>query len=183
MESLIPDYLAYGVERHRTGGRMEGIAPSNAYACADGKWVVIAGNSDAIFMRYMAAIDRPDLARDPGLATNDGRWAQREDLDEAIGAWTAQRPREQVLKILDEAGVPSGPIYTAADIVSDDQYAHRNMIQHFDVDTGDGKPKSVGFPGVVPVLGGRSLPVRSVGPDLGAHTDEIRKRYRTGRQQ
>lgn len=63
MESLIPDYLAYGVERERTGGRMEGIAPSNAYLCGDGLSVVIAGNGDSIFQRYMETIDRPDLGR------------------------------------------------------------------------------------------------------------------------
>ncbi|MFI7231150.1 CaiB/BaiF CoA transferase family protein [Nonomuraea angiospora] len=177
MESLVPDYLAYGVQRHRTGGRMEGIAPSNAYLCADAKSVVIAGNSDAIFQRYMTVIDRPDLAADPELAANDGRWARREELDDAIDAWTARRPRDEVLEILGEAGVPCGPIYTAADIVEDEQYLHRNMIQSFDVDTGDGAPTSVGFPGIVPVLGGRSLPIGSIGPDLGAHTDEIRRRY------
>jgi|ERR1700704_1218275 len=179
MESLVPDYLAYGVERHRTGGRMEGIAPSNAYLCADAKSVVIAGNSDAIFQRYMTAIDRCDLAIDPELATNDGRWARRDELDEAIGAWAALHSRDEVLKILDEAGVPSGPIYTAADIVGDEQYSRRNMVQHFDVDTGDAEPKSVGFPGIVPVLGDQSLPIRSIGPDLGAHTDEVRQRYLT----
>jgi len=177
MESLVPDYLAYGVERHRTGGRMEGIAPSNAYLCADAKSVVIAGNSNAIFQRYMTVIDRPDLAADPELATNDGRWDRREELDDAIGAWTAKRTRDEVLEILGEAGVPCGPIYSAADIVEDEQYLYRDMVQPFDVDTGDGKPTSVGFPGIVPVLGGRSLPIGSIGPDLGAHTDEIRQRY------
>ena len=67
MESLVPDYLAYGVTRERVGGRMEGIAPSNAYPCADGSSIIIAGNGDAIFQRYMQMIGRPDLATDPGL--------------------------------------------------------------------------------------------------------------------
>ncbi|MEN0139641.1 MAG: CoA transferase [Rhodococcus sp. (in: high G+C Gram-positive bacteria)] len=177
MESLVPDYLAYGVQRERVGGRMEGIAPSNAYTCADGNSVVVAGNGDAIFQRYMAAIERPDLAADPDLASNDGRWARRDELDAAIGAFTARHPREVVLKILDEAGVPSGPIYTAADIADDEQYAARNMIQQLPVDTGQAEPQQVGFPGIVPVIGGASLPIRSVGPDLGEHTDEIRARY------
>ncbi|MFE5707657.1 CaiB/BaiF CoA transferase family protein [Rhodococcus koreensis] len=177
MESLVPDYLAYGIQRERVGGRMEGIAPSNAYTCADGTSVVVAGNSDAIFQRYMHAIERPDLATDPDLASNDGRWRRRDELDTAIGAFTARHPREMVLKILDQAGVPSGPIFTAADIASDEQYAARNMIQHLPVDTGETEPKQVGFPGIVPVIGGASLPIRSVGPDLGEHTDEIRLRY------
>ncbi|WP_368679920.1 CoA transferase (plasmid) [Rhodococcus opacus] len=177
MESLVPDYLAYGVQRQRVGGRMEGIAPSNAYTCGDGTSVVVAGNSDAIFQRYMRAIERPDLAADPDLASNDCRWRRRDELDAAIGAFTARHPREVVLKILDEAGVPSGPIFTAADIAADEQYAARNMIQRLPVDTGEAEPKQVGFPGIVPVIGGTSLPIRSVGPDLGEHTEEVRLRY------
>ena len=69
------------------------------------------------------------------------------------------------------AGVPSGPIYTAADICTDEQYAARNMIQDFAVDTGGDRPAHVGFPGIVPVIGGTSLPIRNVGPDLGEHTE------------
>jgi formyl-CoA transferase len=173
MESLVPDYLAYGVTRERVGGRMEGIAPSNAYPCADGTSIIVAGNGDAIFQRYMHTIGRPDLADDPDLQTNAGRWRRRDELDAAIGAWTIQRSRDEALKLLDEAGVPSGPIYTAADICADEQYEARNMVQHFEVDTGEPQPKAVGFPGIVPVIGGASLPIRSVGPDLGEHTHEV----------
>lgn len=173
MESLIPDYLAYGVERTRTGGRMEGIAPSNAYMCNDGHSVVIAGNSDSIFQRYMETIERPDLGADPELASNAGRWNRRDELDTAISAWTGLRSREEALKILDAAGVPSGPIYTAADVVADEQYNSRNMIQNFPVDTGADELVDVGFVGIVPVIGGKSIPIRSVGPDLGEHTTEV----------
>ncbi|ULN30744.1 CoA transferase [Mycolicibacterium smegmatis] len=173
MESLIPDYLAYGVQRQRVGGRMEGIAPSNAYPCADGTSIIVAGNGDAIYQRYMRTIGRPDLATDPDLQTNAGRWARRDELDEAISAWTIRHTRDEALKLLDEAGVPSGPIYTAADICDDQQYEARNMIQHFAVDTGGAEPQPVGFPGIVPVIGGASLPIRNVGPDLGEHTHEV----------
>jgi formyl-CoA transferase len=173
MESLVPDYLAYGVTRERVGGRMEGIAPSNAYPCADGTSIIVAGNGDAIFQRYMQTIGRPDLASDPELQSNAGRWRRREELDAAIGQWTIRHDRDEALKLLDEAGVPSGPIYTAADICADEQYETRNMIQHFAVDIGGREPKTVGFPGIVPVIGGTSLPIRNVGPDLGEHTREV----------
>jgi formyl-CoA transferase len=173
MESLVPDYLAYGVTRERVGGRMEGIAPSNAYPCADGTSIIVAGNGDAIFQRYMQTIGRPDLAEDPELQSNAGRWQRREELDTSIGQWTILHDRDEALKLLDEAGVPSGPIYTAADICADEQYEARNMIQHFAVDIGESEPKSVGFPGIVPVIGGASLPIRNVGPDLGQNTREV----------
>ena len=173
MESLVPDYLAYGVNRERVGGRMEGIAPSNAYPCSDGTTIVIAGNGDAIYQRYMEIIGRPDLAADPGLQSNAQRWQRREELDTAIGQWSINYTRDQALRILDDAGVPSGPIYTAADICADEQYASRNMIQPFTVDIGADEPKTVGFPGIVPVIGQASLPIRNVGPDLGQHTHEV----------
>ncbi|RVW02733.1 CaiB/BaiF CoA transferase family protein [Rhodococcus xishaensis] len=173
MESLVPDYLAYGVKRERVGGRMEGIAPSNAYPCSDGTSIIISGNGDAIFHRYMETIGRPDLAADGELQTNAGRWARRDELDAAIGAWTSRHTRDEALRILDEANVPSGPIYTAADIVEDEQYNARNMIQTVHVDTGGGKPQPVGFPGIVPVIGEKSLPINHVGPDLGEHTREV----------
>jgi formyl-CoA transferase len=173
MESLVPDYLAYGVTRERVGGRMEGIAPSNAYPCADGTSIIVAGNGDSIFQRYMQTIDRPDLAADPDLQTNAGRWRRREELDAAIGQWTIQYDRDDALKLLDDAGVPSGPIYTAKDICADEQYEARNMIQDFAVDTGETQPRTVGFPGIVPVIGEASLPIRSIGPDLGEHTRDV----------
>ncbi|WP_431952462.1 CaiB/BaiF CoA transferase family protein [Nocardia lijiangensis] len=173
MESLVPDYLAYGINRERVGGRMEGIAPSNAYPCRDGYSIIIGGNGDAIFQRYMQVIGRPDLATDPELQDNAGRWRHRERLDASIGEWTIQYTRDEALKILEDAAIPCGPIYTAADIVADEQYKARNMIQPFPVDVGEPEPKTVGFPGIVPVIGEQSLPIRTVGPDLGEHTREV----------
>lgn len=173
MESLIPDNQAYGVERERVGGRMEGIAPTNAYICGDGASIVVAGNGDSIYQRYMEVIGRPDLGTDPDLQTNAQRWERREELDAAIGEWTAGRTAEDALEVLDDAGVPAGPIYTASDIGKDPQYAARNMIQKFDVDSGDGIIDNVGFPGIVPVIGEASLPIRNLGPDLGEHNQEI----------
>lgn len=173
MESLIPDYGAYGVERERVGGRMQGIAPSNAYLCGDDASIVVAGNGDSIYQRYMETIGRPDLASDPGLQTNADRWRRRDELDSAISEWTSQRTAAEALDALENAGVPAGRIHTASDIVQDPQFASRDMIQYFDVSTGDEEIKDVGFPGIVPVIGEKSLPVEHLGPDLGEHTNEV----------
>jgi formyl-CoA transferase len=172
-ESLIPDYQAHGIVRERVGGRMEGIAPTNAYTCSDGASIVVAGNADAIFQRLMAIIGRDDLGADPELASNEQRWRRRDELDAAIGAWTAGRTAAEALDVLDGNGVPSGPIYTAADISASEQYAARDMIQTFDVEDAGGTIPGVGFPGIVPVLGGRSLPIRTLAPGLGLHTEEV----------
>lgn len=169
MESLVPVYSAFEVLRRRTGGRMEGIAPSNAYECRDGRSVVVAGNGDSIFGRLMRTIGREDLAEDPELSGNAGRWARRDELDEAIAAWTRDHDRDDVLRVLDAAAVPAGPIYRAEDILRDEQYRSRGMLQELPVSI-DGVRRSVAFPGVVPVLGNTSLPVRHPGPDLGSDT-------------
>lgn len=174
-ESLIPDHSAFGIQRQRTGGRMEGIAPSNAYLCADGS-IVVAGNGDAIFKRYMNVIARPDLATDPRLQTNADRWERRDELDDAIAQWAKNLTTKEALAVLDSAGVPAGPIYTAADIVADEQYAARDMVQRFDVSTGEDTIPKVAFPGIIPVIGGKSLPIRNLGPDLGADTKDVLER-------
>lgn len=173
MESLLPEYHAYGIDRERTGGRMEGVAPSNAYFCSDGSSVVVAGNGDSIFRRYMEAIGRPDLGEDPELQTNAQRWQRREELDAAISAWTETKTQEEALEALDAAGVPAGPIYTAADISTDPQYLARGMVQPMSVSTGEETLEDVGFPGVVPVFGEKSRPIEHLGPELGEHTQEI----------
>lgn len=177
MESLVPDYSAHEVLRERTGGRMEGIAPSNAYVCGDGASIVVAGNADKIFPSLMRTIGRDDLAADDGLRTNSGRWARRDELDEAISAWAGTLARDDALAALDEAGVPAGPIYTAPDIIGDAQYAARDMLQVLPVDVA-GESRDVVFPGIVPLLGERSLAVAHAGPDLGADTDAVLEELR-----
>lgn len=177
LESLVPDYSATGSLRTRVGGRMEGIAPTNAYLCGDGRSVVIAGNGDGIFSRYMHVIDRDDLGQRPDLQNNAGRWIARDELDNAISDWTGRHTATEVLEALDPAGVPAGLIHTAADIVTDPQFQARDMIQKLDVAVNDGPGagtlEGVAFPGITPVIGGKSLPIRNLGPDLGADTAAV----------
>jgi formyl-CoA transferase len=173
MESLVPDYDAYGVVKQRSGALLQGIAPSNIYPCRDGQWVIIGGNGDAIFQRLMRAIERPDLADDPRLAQNPGRWEQRAMIDAAIGAWTAPRAMDVVLQAMLDAGVPAGPIYSAADIVDDAQYRERGMLETHRVIVDGSEPVPVRFPGIVPRLDATPGQTRWLGPALGAHNDEI----------
>ena len=169
MESLVPEYSAFGVVREPAGSALPGIAPSNAYRCGDGGVVLIAGNGDSIFKRLMAAVGRDDLAADPALADNAGRVKRVEELDAAIEAWTLQRPSEQVLAVLGEAKVPAGRVYTARDIVEDPHYRARDMVLR--QRTRDGH--EVDVPGVVPKLLGTPGGVRSSAPKLGDDTDAV----------
>ena len=88
MESLLPEYSAFGAVRGPAGSALPGIAPTNAYRCKEGAYALIAGNGDSIFKRLMNLIGRADLANDPTLGDNTGRVARVEEIDQAIEAWT-----------------------------------------------------------------------------------------------
>ena len=168
MESLIPEYSAFGVIREPAGSALPGIAPSNAYRCADGV-VLIAGNGDSIFKRLMELMGRNDLRDDPALANNAGRVARVQELDAAIEAWTQTRSVTDVLVALAQASVPAGRVYTAKDIVEDPHYRARDMI--LKQQTRDGHEIEV--PGIVPKLMGTPGQVRSSAPKLGDDTDAV----------
>ncbi|WP_087748298.1 MULTISPECIES: CaiB/BaiF CoA transferase family protein [unclassified Acidovorax] len=168
MESLIPEYSAFGVVREAAGSALPGIAPSNAYPCQDG-WVLIAGNGDSIFKRLMDTIGRPDLGAAPDLADNAGRVARVQELDAAIGAWSAQRSVQQVLDALAAARVPAGKVYTAKDIAEDPHYRARDML--LTQQTRDGY--TVQVPGIVPKLSATPGTIRSSAPHLGDDTDAV----------
>lgn len=169
MESLVPEYDLMGHVRTRTGGALPGISPSNTYPSSDGRHVVIAGNSDAIFKRLMQVIGRPDLADDPQLASNDGRVRGNALLDAAVSAWTSRQTMDEILARLDAADVPAGRIYSVADIVDDPHYAAREMILPTEL-PGD---VTVKMPGITPKLSDTPGAVRWPGPTLGQHTDEV----------
>ena len=169
LESTLPEFDRFGVVRERSGSNLSGIVPSNTYLTQDGQHVVIAANGDSIFKRLCAAMGRDDLGRDPGLADNGGRAARADELDAIIGGWAAQHDAVALLGILDAAQVPNGKIYSIADIVRDPQYLARQMIRQFTLE--DGTPLKV--PGVVPKLSDTPGDIRWLGPELGAHTEEV----------
>ncbi|PIT78842.1 CaiB/BaiF CoA-transferase family protein [Limnohabitans sp. B9-3] len=169
MESLLPEYSAFGAVRGPSGSALPGIAPTNAYRCKDGAYALIAGNGDSIFKRLMTLIGRNDLANDPMLADNTGRVSRVEELDQAIESWTVNQSVEDVLQALESASVPAGKIYNIADIANDPHYAARGMLQ--EITLADGSDLKV--PGVVPKLSVTPGQHRRNAPDLGQDTDAI----------
>jgi len=170
-ESLLPEYSAFGTIRQPAGGALPGIAPSNAYRCADGQYVLIAGNGDSIYKRLMTLIDRADLGEDPDLAFNDGRAKRIVEIDAAINAWTKTLSLDEVLKGLLLAEVPSGKIYTAKDIAEDAHYHARGVIETVQAANG----LKVQVPGIIPKLSQNPGSIRYRAPTLGEHTDQVLK--------
>jgi len=171
MESLLPEYSAFNAVREAAGSALPGIVPSNAYPCRDG-WILIGGNGDGIFKRLMAAIGRADFAASSEMASNEGRVKRVADIDGAISAWTGARDKAEALKILDEHDVPSGAIYSIADIAADAQYRAREMI--LNITTRDGY--KVDVPGIVPKLSATPGGIRSTAPRLGEDTEAVLQR-------
>ena len=169
MESLLPEYSAFGEVRQAGGSALPGIAPSNAYLCADGGYVLVAGNGDSIFKRLMGMIGRDDLAKDPALENNDGRVARVAELDQAIGAWAKTMTTDQALQLLDSVAVPAGKIYTIADIANDPHYKARGNIQTIQMQDGS----KLDVPGVIPKLSRTPGAIKTLAPNIGENTDEI----------
>ena len=169
MESLLPEFSAFGAVREAAGSALPGIAPSNAYKCQDGGYVLIAGNGDSIFKRLMHTMGRDDLGLDVCLTDNAGRVNRVEEIDAAIGGWTATLSVAQVLELLDAASVPAGRIYTVADIATDPHYQAREMILQTVMADGS----TLALPGIVPKLSRTPGSHRRNAPEIGQDTDAV----------
>jgi formyl-CoA transferase len=169
MESLLPEYSAFGAVRGPAGSAMPGIAPTNAYLRKDGGYALVAGNGDSIFRRLMTVIGRADLAADPALVDNAGRVKRVAEIDGAIGDWTRERSVGEVLAALDAASVPAGRIYTVADIAADPHYRARGMLEEVVMDDGT----ALMVPGIVPKLSVTPGGQARKAPALGQDTEDI----------
>lgn len=170
MESTIADYDLGGHVRGRTGSVLPGVAPSNVYPTLDGADVLIAGNADAIFRRICVAMNRAELAEDPLYRTHESRGTNQTELDEIIAGWTAKLRVEELEAVLDEHAIPFGRIFTAPDMITDPQFAARELIERYE-DEILGQEVPMAAP--VPRFSRTPGQIRSTGPTLGQHTDQI----------
>jgi crotonobetainyl-CoA:carnitine CoA-transferase CaiB-like acyl-CoA transferase len=169
MEGMLPEYGALGAVRQPTGSAIPTAAPSNAYPTADGKWILIAANSDPLFARLAALIGQPDLARDPRFVGNRTRVQNAAELDRMIGAWTSQLGVAEVDRCLTEADIPCTQVYTAAECAADPQFRHRGMVREVE----DPQLGQVLHAGIVPHVPETPGVIRWPGPPVGAHTEEV----------
>ncbi len=169
MESMVPEFDVFGFVRERTGNIMPGITPSNTHTTRDGKHVTIGANGDAIFKRLMRAIGRADLADDASLDDNTGRDARRDEIYAVIDQWCAAHDESELLAVLEKAEVPASRVYSVADMFADPQFLAREMIERASLPDG----KSFAMPGIVPKLSATPGSTEWVGPQIGAHTEEV----------
>ncbi|MCL4141802.1 UNVERIFIED_CONTAM: hypothetical protein GTU68_060085 [Idotea baltica] len=168
MEGVVSEYDGTGSIRQPSGTTLTGIVPTNTYACADKKFIVIGGNGDSIFKRLMQAIGRDDLADDERLASNTGRVEHEAMIDDALSAWTGSVNASDALAILAKASVPAGPINSVADIVDDPHFQARGNFESISV---GGEERVV--PAVHPKLTRTPGSTNWAGPKLGEHNASV----------
>jgi CoA:oxalate CoA-transferase len=127
LENAIARYSTSGLVPEPLGARHPSITPFDAFAAADGFLVIAAGN-DLLFGRLCAVLSRPDLADNPLFASNHLRTQHQAALKEELESVLKLQPAEHWLRVLEDAGIPSGPINTVDKVLSDPQVVHRNMV-------------------------------------------------------
>jgi len=127
MESLVPEYVASGYVRERSGSVLPGIAPSNVYPCKDGEYL-IGANQDTVFGRLCAAMGRPELAQDPRYVNHVARGKHQEELDNLIADWTRTLTIQELEDKMIAAGVPAGRLYRPQDMLDDPHFQAREAI-------------------------------------------------------
>ncbi|GHO71510.1 succinyl-CoA--D-citramalate CoA-transferase [Ktedonobacter sp. SOSP1-52] len=164
-ESMLAEYMHANVVRERSGNDLLHAAPSNTYQTSDDGWLAIGGNGDNVFRRLARAIGQAHLAEDKRFQDNQGRIHHRQELDEIISAWTRTQTLVEAQAILDEAGVPAGPVMSIADIAANSHYQARGMISQV---SDMRMPGHIAFmPGIVPHLSETPGAISHSGGELG----------------
>jgi formyl-CoA transferase len=170
MEGLLPEYGVLGTSREPVGSRIPTAAPTSAYPCRDGKWIVVAANSQPLWAKLAALMGRPELAADPRFVDNPARLANVEELDRLIAGWTRTLDAVEADRALEQADIPSTLIYSAAEVAADPQFRQRGMVREVE-DPAFARP--VLHAGVVPLVVDDPGAIRWPGPAVGAHTAEV----------
>ncbi len=168
MEAVVPEFSGAGVIREPSGTTVTGIVPTNTYRCKNGKYVVIGGNGDSIFQRLMEVAGHPEMAHDPRMANNAGRVQHELEIDNALAAWCMSKDADEILRLLEQARVPGGPIYNVQDMFADPHFNARGMFEQVEI---NGKPLKI--PAILPKLSGTPGRTDWPGGDIGGHTQEI----------
>ncbi len=120
------DCVVNGQVVSRDGNHDREMAPHGVYPCAgDDRWVAIAVRDERDWRALCTAIERPELAEDPSLASASARLSRRDELDALLSAWTARLTMNEVESLLQARGVPASAVQNSPECVRDPQLLHR----------------------------------------------------------
>ena len=169
LEATLTEYDKTGYERTRTGTVLPGFAPSNLYPCKNAQWIVVAANTNGLFTRLCKLMQREELLTDPRFENQVVRAENRAAIDEIVAAWTGQYELAELLPRVEAATIPAGPVYSIEDIVKDPHFQARDML----LSLHDRVLGELKVPGIVPKLSETPGEVRWLGPEIGAHNEEV----------
>ena len=165
-ERMVALYSVGGKEPQR--GKLEHLWPRGAFKCSDG-YVALNVPDDGIWARLATTIGRPELVEDPRSADGTSRAANAAFLQPILEGWMADKTRSQVVDAFNEAGMPTGPVYTAKDVFADDHFRVRGMLAEVE----DPEVGPYTFARTVPHLSAAPEIPLEASPALGAHTREV----------
>ncbi|KAF4320118.1 hypothetical protein BBO99_00002447 [Phytophthora kernoviae] len=174
MEAVVPEYDYSGSIRECSGSTITGIVPSNTYVTKDGKYVVLAANTDGLFVKLMNAIGQEDMATDSKYRTNGDRVVHQEVIDAALVAWTATQTLETVVETMESATVPVGLVYSVEDMTKDPHYLHRELFEEVTIPDGD-STRTLKLPAILPKLKSTPGVTQFAGRKLGEDTRQVLK--------
>jgi formyl-CoA transferase len=169
MEILCADYHKNGIIRERTPKLSGTSSPGGTYATRDGKWLVLVCSTDRTWEYLTVAMNRPDLLTDPLYCSMRNRVANDVSLDEIVRLWVASLDYAELKAIVDREGVPVNLVFSIADIFTDPHYAAREDI----LEMPHPVLGTIKIPGICPKFSETPGEVKWVGPELGAHNEEV----------
>jgi formyl-CoA transferase len=166
----IRDHQRFGKPRPRTGNQLGSGVPGTTYRCRPG------GPNDYVFVfvqqqmwhPLLRAMGRGDLVGDPRYETPAARWERRAEVDALVEAWTSERTKHEVMKVLGEAGVPCGACLDTGEVMEDPHLREREMIVEVE-HPARGRYVTVGNP----IKLSDSPTTIGPAPLLGQHREEI----------
>jgi formyl-CoA transferase len=169
LEGLIVEYDRLGLVRERVGNQVPATAPLGLFQSADGVWLVLSTSTNRTFDRLAEVMGRSDMSKDPRFRTNQARVQHRAEVDAVVTEWFARHPAEEILNVCDANGVPVSRVNNMADLFADPHVQEREML----VEVDHPKLGSLRLPGVVPKLSATPGEVRTTGPRIGEHNQEV----------
>ena len=162
-------YFATGKNPEKAGSAHPTIVPYQCFKTSDNDFIALAVGNDKLFVNLCKAISNETLAQDPRFSTNPNRVANRTQLVPLLEKIFAQKPKDEWLRILNEAEVPAGPVYSLHDVFSDPQILHRKMLVEVRHPTA-GEISQIGIP---MIFSDTSPDIRSPPPLLGEHVNDV----------
>ena len=170
MRVSLRDHQRFGRPMPRNGNQLGQTAPGTTYPCHPG------GPNDYVYIfvqpqmwpAFIEVIGQPELQDNPKFSTAGARWENHEELNSLVAAWTGERGKHEVMRLLGEAGVPCGACQDTGEVLADPHLRDREMILDIDYPT-RGTYQTVGCP---IKLSDSHAEVRRP-PQLGEHSDAL----------